>query len=477
VNAAVLQTIPQNIRVQRGRDRGFLSGAREMDAPTLRVDGDLPRWLRGSLLLNGPALWELPGGTLPHWFDGYAMLHRIQIDGAAVSYRSRFATSDAYRRSVATGKPVYGEFGGRNPASLWSRLLKVHATDNPAVVMSRLGTRHFAVTETPHITFFDPETLNTEERLDLSSGDQTMHLMSAHGFSLADGSYLNVATRLGMSSELLLFRLAANEQRPEILGRVKVAKAGYTHAFALAPGHAIVWDCALKAQPLPFRFSAKSYKDNFRWEPKHDSALHVIPLNSEKGGGKVRSWRVPAMFAFHATQAWIDGDDFILEVSIYDDARILDEIMLAPRREGLPITSSPKLVRYRLRADRTDAEPESLHAPLELQQVHPARIGQARARICWGAGLDGEFNNQTLRVDLDSGKMSKWQRPNATHLEPLFVPRPGGQDDDDGVLLVPTLADDDDTSLIGVIDARSMQQLAGIHAPQVVPFGFHATFV
>ncbi|HYM34487.1 MAG TPA: carotenoid oxygenase family protein [Steroidobacteraceae bacterium] len=469
MNAAV----PQTVQVRRGRDRGFLSGAREMDVPNLQVDGELPRWLRGSLLLNGPALWELPGGTLPHWFDGYAMLHRIGIDGKAVSYRSRFAMSDSYRRSVATGKPGYGEFGGRNPASLWSRILKVHATDNPAVVMSRLGTRYFAVTETPHVTFFDPETLNTEERLDLSSRDEPMHLMSAHGFSLADGTYLNVATRLGMSSEMLLFRLASNAKQPEILGRVKVAKAGYTHAFALAPGYAIVWDCALKAQPLPFRFGAKAYKDNFRWEPKNDSALHVIPLQ----GGKIRSWRIPAMFAFHATQAWIDGDDFILEISIYDDARVLDEIMLAPRREGLPITSLPNLARYRLKPNRTDAEPESLHAPLELQQIHPARIGQSRARVCWGAALDGEFNNQTLRIDLDSGKVSKWQRPNANHLEPLFVPRPGGHDDDDGALLVPTLADDDNTSMIGVIDARSMQQLAGIHAPQVVPFGFHAAFV
>src|SRR5262249_5251761 len=152
--------------------RGFLSGAREMDVPTLRVDGDLPPWLRGSLLLNGPALWELPNGTLPHWFDGYAMLHRMHIDGTRVSYRSRFAMSDSYRRSIGKGKPVYGEFGGRNPASLWSRILKVSATDNPAVVMSRVGSRYFAVTETPHLMFFDPETLGTEEKLDFSSPDE-----------------------------------------------------------------------------------------------------------------------------------------------------------------------------------------------------------------------------------------------------------------------------------------------------------------
>ena len=48
--------------------------------------------------------------------------------------------------------------------------------------------------------------------------------------------------------------------------------------------------------------------------------------------------------------------------------------------------------------------------------------------------------------------------------------------EDDGVLLVPTLADDDASTVIGVIDAASMQCLALLHAPQVIPFGFHAAW-
>ena len=116
---------------------------------------------------------------------------------------------------------------------------------------------------------------------------------------------------------------------------------------------------------------------------------------------------------------------------------------------------------------------------LDLQQVHPARIGHGRARVCWGAGgiQNGVFFDRSLRVDLDSGAVTTWQRPGAVHLEPLFVPRPGGSADDDGVLLVPTLADDDDASVIGVVDAATMRGLAEIRAPQVLPFGFHAAFM
>jgi carotenoid cleavage dioxygenase-like enzyme len=89
-----------------GRARGFLSGAREIDEAAVEVQGALPRWLEGTLLLNGPALWELPGGRLEHWFDGYGMWHAIRIEDSAVRYRSRFCASESYRRSLAAGAPV-----------------------------------------------------------------------------------------------------------------------------------------------------------------------------------------------------------------------------------------------------------------------------------------------------------------------------------------------------------------------------------
>ncbi|MBX3612236.1 MAG: carotenoid oxygenase family protein [Burkholderiaceae bacterium] len=188
-----------------GRARGFLSGAREIDDAGVGVQGALPPWLRGTLLLNGPALWELPGGRLEHWFDGYAMWHALRIDGAGVRYRSRFCASQSYRRSVAAGAPVFGEFGTANPAGLLARLKSPQVTDNPAVVMSRHGERWLSVTETPSLTYFDPRTLQTLERLDLGRREEPMHLMSAHGFTLPDGSYLNVATALGPKCEMKLF--------------------------------------------------------------------------------------------------------------------------------------------------------------------------------------------------------------------------------------------------------------------------------
>src|SRR5690606_15431544 len=129
-------------------------------------------------------------------------------------------------------------------------------------------------------------------------------------------------------------------------------KAGYTHGFALAPGHALVWETALRANALAFRFGSRAYVDNFRWDPERGSAIHAVALDS----GQVRSWRIPPMMAFHATQAWADGPDLVLEIATYDGRDILDDLYLERRRADLPLRSVPRHVRYRLRDGHGEAE-------------------------------------------------------------------------------------------------------------------------
>jgi carotenoid cleavage dioxygenase-like enzyme len=473
---AVLDVETAPAAAAQGRVRGFFGGAREIDDAPLVVRGRLPDWLRGTLLLDTPAVWELPHGALRHWFDGYAMWHALRLGDGAPRYRSRFAASESFRRSVERGRPVTGEFGSPNPSGLIARLRTPPVTDNPVVVMSRVGDRWFGVSETPTLTFFDPHTLATEERLVLSRPDDAVHLMSAHGFTLEDGSYLNVGTELGGTCTMKLLHLRPGQTRPDVLARLRMPKLGYTHAFALAPGHAIVWECALRLDAVALRFSKRSYAECFAWKPRGGSAVHAVSLDD----GAVATWRIPPMMAFHATQAYGDGADLVLEIAVYDDGSVFGDLMLDRRRADLPLRARLRHVRYRLRRGRADAEPEPMPGPaIELQQVHPARIGQARARVAWGTGLGegGRFADRTLRVDLDSGAATEYRRPDAVHLEPLFVPRPGGQADDDGVLLVPTLAAADDDGVVAVVDAHTMKAVAELVAPQVLPFGFHAAFV
>jgi carotenoid cleavage dioxygenase-like enzyme len=461
-----------------GRLRGFDSGAREIDDAEMRVEGQLPDWLRGRLLLNGPALWDLPKSSYRHWFDGLAMMHRVQFSDGAVRYRSRFTRSEDYLQSLSIGAPAFSAFDTRDPQSFVERLKhlkKPRITDNPAVVMSRIGERWFATTETPYPVGFDPDTLETMGRMSFDD-DLDIQLMAAHGITDRSGNYWNVGITLGQKCIYKLFRLRPGSTRRELVGSIRVAKAGYTHAFAMTPNHALIWETAMRAQPLGFLFSGRSYIHNFKWDAGHGSMLHAVSL----ADGSVRTWALPAMMCFHAIQAYELGDEIVAELCIYEDATILSALLLEPLRRGAALGAMPQPMRYRLRNGRSDALLEPFSEGLELPQVHPSRFVQAQATVAWGTGLDAGgssiFFDRTVRLNLASGERRVWQRPGAVQLEPLFVARPGASAEDDGVLLVPTLTDEDEAGVIGVIDAATMQCLATLQAPQVIPFGFHAAW-
>src|ERR1700759_3144150 len=61
------------------------------DAPFLKVTGELPRELNGTLYRNGPnPQFESPGA---HWFFGDGMLHAFHMEKGRASYRCRRVSS------------------------------------------------------------------------------------------------------------------------------------------------------------------------------------------------------------------------------------------------------------------------------------------------------------------------------------------------------------------------------------------------
>lgn len=74
---------------------GFTSLRDETRIPDLPIEGRMPGWLTGTLLRNGPALFEVGPDRFNHWFDGLAMLHAFSFEGGRVAYANRFLRSSA----------------------------------------------------------------------------------------------------------------------------------------------------------------------------------------------------------------------------------------------------------------------------------------------------------------------------------------------------------------------------------------------
>ena len=81
----------------------------EADAPFLKIVGELPRELNGTLYRNGPnPQFDSPGA---HWFVGDGMLHAFHLEEGRASYRNRWvrtpkwiAEHDADKRGRLSGE-------------------------------------------------------------------------------------------------------------------------------------------------------------------------------------------------------------------------------------------------------------------------------------------------------------------------------------------------------------------------------------
>lgn len=459
-----------------GRWRGFHDQPQATPVTDATVQGRLPDWLRGSLLLNGPAIRDLPQRRYRHWFDGLALLHRVHFTAGGVRYHSRFLDTEDARLSRARGRPELGGYDTPVAGGLLSRIWHMfdpRRTDNGCVVLSRCDGQWLALTESDRATRFDPETLATQGELKWSDSLK-LPLMAAHPGIDAQGRWWNVGIRFGRRCEYVLVSADRQGRRVE-RARIATPRPAYLHAFALGARHAVIWECAWRAHPLRFVFAGESYAAHFDWLPQQGSRLHVMRL----ADGEVRSWDAPPLALFHAVQTYEQGNDVVVDLCL-DEGPVVDELGIDRLRAGMP-TQAPRArhARFVLTPGRASARQEELPGRFELPQVNAERALSGPVRYVWAASAhaDGAFFDRTIKLDHASGRIIESGSDDRVALEPLFVPAPGARDEDDGVLLVHTLGDGDSGSRLRVLDAATLAERAVVQLPTVVPFGFHGAWM
>ena len=76
----------------------FRDSLEEVQPRKLAVQGVLPKWLSGTVIRNGPAVFgtqgDNPSRHYDHIFDGLAKLHKYEISNGDILFSSRFLRSD-----------------------------------------------------------------------------------------------------------------------------------------------------------------------------------------------------------------------------------------------------------------------------------------------------------------------------------------------------------------------------------------------
>lgn len=452
--------------------------------PDLPVTGQLPDWLGGTLLRNGPGTFRVGEQRFRHWFDGLAMLHRFTIEAGRVSYASRFLAGRARDEAERTGRIAYSEFATDPCRSLFARTAAVfhpEVTDSAKVNIARVADRYLALAETPIQVEFDPVTLAT---VGVTGWDDTTfgRMTTVHPHLDAQrGEGFNLVTRYGAMSRYVLRRFSTDDASlaTSTLASHRAAQPAYLHSFGMSSRYLVIAEFPFVVNPMALLLWLRPYIENFRWKPGRGTRFHVV----ERATGRaVGSYEADPFFAFHHVNAFEDGDDLVVDLVGYDDASIIDAFYVNRLEDATNELPVGTLRRFRLPVSgrKRPVVAQTLSPTcIELPSVDYARMSmRADLRYVYGVGLHDRqgFYDQLVKVDLADGSTRTWHEPGHYPGEGVFVGRPGRTAEDDGVVLSVVLDAAAGTSFLLVLDARTFTEVARAELPHPVLFGYHGQF-
>jgi carotenoid cleavage dioxygenase-like enzyme len=462
-------------------DLGFTETEREIEIDALPVRGQLPPWLTGTLVRNGPGTFQVGEQSYRHWFDGLAMLHKFSFQDGRVSYANKFLQCNAYREAMETGRIAYSEFATDPCRSLFARVMTVFSprtTDSAKVSITQVADHFLALAETPIQVEFDPETL---ESVGVFSYERNTvgQMTTVHPqFDFERDQVYNVVTRYHRISHYNIYRMSGG-LNPQQVGSVAAKQPSYMHSFGMTDNYIILTEFPLVVNPLSLLLWLKPYIENFQWKPKGGTPFWVVNRHTGQVVGRYDS---DPFFAFHHINAFERGDELVIDIAAYEDAEIVrtyylnrlkDENLEVPfgnlRRYRLPLKG--KRATYEVVSDECMEMPHFDYRRFNMQDGYG---------YVYAIGIDKQrrkgFYNQLLKVDVETGKTQTWSEPDTYPGEPIFVGTPGRTAADEGVLLSVVLDAAHGNSFLLALDAHSFQEIARAEIPHNILIGYHGAY-
>ncbi|KAF5743244.1 hypothetical protein HS088_TW09G01310 [Tripterygium wilfordii] len=466
----------------------------------LDVQGQIPLWLNGTYLRNGPGQWNIGDYNFRHLFDGYATLIKLHFSNGQLIAGHRQIESDAYTAAKNKQKLCYREFSEVPKAEnflayigeLGNLFSGASLTDNANTGVVKLGDgRVVCLTETQKGSIIiDPETLDTIGKFEYSDNLGGL-IHSAHPI-VTDEQFLTLLPDL-INPGYLVVRMDPGSNERRVIGRVDCRGGpapGWVHSFPVTEHYVIVPEmplryCAqnlLKAEPTPL------YK--FRWYPESKGFAHVMC----KASGKiVASVEVPLFVTFHFINAYEEEDeDGRVTALIADccehnaDATILDKLRLQNLRSfaGEDVLPDARVGRFIIPLDGSPhgkleaaLDPDEHGRGMDMCSINPANLGKKyRYAYACGAQRPCNFPNTLAKIDLVEKNAKNWYQKDAVPSEPFFVARPGATEEDDGVV-ISIISEKNGGAYALLLDGSTFEEIARAKFPYGVPYGLHGCWV
>ncbi|MGG6237761.1 carotenoid oxygenase family protein [Nodosilinea sp. AN01ver1] len=462
---------------------GYRSQPNEYSYWVTDIEGQIPADLEGTLFRNGPGLLDVHGYSVKHPFDGDGMISSLAIRDGKAFFRNRFVRTEGYVAEQQADKPLYrGVFGTQKPGGPLANAFDLNLKNIANTHIVYWADKLLALWEAAEPHRLDPATLETLgldylNGLIAPGGSFTAHPKIDPGHH-GDQRLVGFSLKTGLSSKITLYEIDA-EGNALSQHSHSIPGFAFIHDFALTPNYAIFFQNPVSFGPIPFLLGFKGAAECISFNPKEPTKILIVPRN----GDPMQVIETDPCFVFHHANAFEQEGQIVIDSVCYGSFPSLDG---SSDFRDVDFDSVPagELWRFSLDVEAgTAAVSKQVTRCVEFPTLHPDYLGRPYRYLFIGTAHAPEGNaplQALLKLDTHTGETQVWSAaPRGFMGEPLFVPRPQGQGEDDGWVLVLMYNAERQCSDLVILEGKDITAgpVARLKLPHHVPYGLHGSFV
>jgi len=479
--------------------RGWESQNREYDYD-IEVEGCLPKELRGTFFRNGPGRMEVYDTKLVHPIDGDGMITAITFVDGQAHFRSKYVQTVGYMTEERERRGVYKGMMGTVPSSkTWGEWLSETVKDvskgripnqrfkNPSNTSVYLwGDKLLSCWEGGMPYRMDPTTLETMGREDLGGSLRSSKNLAAHSRYDKDRQLLvSFGLQVGVGkSKLVIYEY---DRRWALVAEkaIEISDYNYCHDMAITPNYYLVHQSpfvSVDSQVIAQVASGwRAPGEMMHYYPNVPCRIIVIPRASNTTE-PVRFLDIPPCHVYHHINAFeTEGHIKMSSVCIGEkfNMKFDQKVWLSNFSEepGHVYNFDIDLSRNKITREISDK------SSCEFPTHHPDIDGKKWRFAYLMASEEGQEPipfQEVIKFDLEGRDRQVWSARGEEGAvgEPVFAPREGATEEDDGWVLVQVYYYRQHKTQIVVLDAKNLAQgpVARLKLFHHTPFTFHGTF-
>jgi len=483
----------------------FLAKSSGAEVPrTCTPTKELPSWVDGSFIIAGPAKFEMGGLTFKSLFDGYGRTNRFEMRKGEVCYTAVWLNTSYYQAAEKLGKIgpgvlFEGTIPDRPPCPLLDPVCDLKAPmDNNWVNSVPMGNEALILTDAPLMLRFNLETLAVtgaypwEDSLDEKFHKATSG--SAHPVLLpgTKSTHIEVVPMLSIipwhPSKVNIYSFDSNGGKNRtVIASAPMPGVMYWHSFGVTENHVVL--------PVNMKMGLGGAKvvthrpamlDHFEdgWD-----GIHVVDIKNKSA--PVLKFDTTKFYHVHIANTFENATGIVMDIGtdpvipFRDNAQLTTAKFLNKTLRDDKEGNYPELRRYHLHLAgplKGSTTYEAMNVPgrmTDFFKINPAFNGVQYCFIYmseWFHDDKAYASMAILKQDVCKGTKTYWSFNNTYPGEPTFIAKPGSTEEDDGIVVFPSLDGDKGTSSYVILDGKTFKEIASVPLGVHIPFTAHGRF-